>query len=299
MIERDAVEMKEEKQILMNNELEAKCAVMERTATEAEIKLSELCSKFQEKTEMLENVKIAMECKSEENQSLLKKIDILNEEVSEIKLSWKEYLMQAKKTYESYSEECAMLRNKNKEEAATFVEQIEKRDIEIDNLQQDKMRERDAVEMKEEKQILMNNELEAKCAVLERTATEAEIKLSESCSKFQEKTEMLENVNIAMECKSEENQSLLKKIDILNEEVSEIKSSWKECQIQAVKACESCNEECAMLRNKNEEEAATLVEQIEKQEIEIDNLQQEQMRERDAVEMKKEKQILMNNELKA
>merc|ERR1712194_598579 len=196
------------------------------------------------------------------------------------------YLMQAKKTYESYSEECAMLRNKNKEEAATFVEQIEKQNIEIANLQQDKIRERDAVEMKEEKQILMNNELEAKCAVSKRTATEAEIKLSELYSKFQEKTEMLENVNIAMECKSEENQSLLKKIDRLNEEVSEIKLSWKDCQMQAEKACESCNEECAILRNKNKEEAATFVEQIEKQNIEIDNLKQDMMIERDAIEMR-------------
>merc|ERR1712194_119915 len=230
MREIDTVEMKEEKQILMNNELKAKCAVLERTATEAEIKLSESCSKFQEKTEMLENVKVAMECKSEENQSLLKKIDILNEEVSEIKSSWKDCQMQAEKACESCNEECAILRNKNKEEAATLVEQIEKQNIEIDNLQHDRMRERDAVEMreidtvemKEEKQILMNNELKAKCAVLERTATEAEIKLSELYSKFQEKTEMLENVNIAMECKSEENQSLLKIIDRLNEEVSEI-----------------------------------------------------------------------------
>merc|ERR1740139_981386 len=240
-----------------------------------------------------------MECKSEENQSLLKKIDRLNEEVSEIKLSWKDCQMQAEKACESCNEECAMLRNKNKEEAATLVEQIEKQNIEIDNLQHDMMRERDAVEMKEEKQILMNNELKAKCAVSERTATEAEIKLSELYSKFQEKTEMLENVNIAMECKSEENQSLLKKIDRLNEEVSEIKLSWKDCQMQAEKACESCNEECAMLRNKNKEEAATFVEQIEKQKIEIDNLQHDQMRERDAAEMKEEKQILMNNELKA
>merc|ERR1740139_1180424 len=236
-----------------------------------------------------------MECKSEENQSLLKKIHRLNEEVSEIKLSWKDCQMQAEKACESCNEECAMLRNKNKEEAATFVEQIEKQKIEIDNLQHDQMRERDAAEMKEEKQILMNNELKAKCAVLERTATEAEINLSESCSKFQEKTEMLENVKVAMECKSEENQSLLKKIDILNEEVSEIKLSWKEYLMQAKKTYESYNEECAMLRNKNKEEAATFVEQIEKRDIEIANLQQNKMRERDAVEMKEEKQILMNN----